>query len=373
MAAPDIKADATTALLASIVESSDDAIVSKTLQGIIQSWNGTAERMFGYSAHEAIGQNITLIIPKERRAEETEILARLVRGEKLDHFETVRQTKDGRLLDVSLTASPIRDASGKIIGVSKIARDITERKQLEREREQLLEWERISRRRLAEAVAARDEFIAVAAHELRNPLNVSHLTIQLLHRIASEPGSSPRLPELVEKSRLQLNRLTALVDRLLDVTRINAGSFELYRETFDLSALIRELVARFAAEPFTIPITVELDTAITGSWDRLRIDQAVSNLVSNATKYGQGKPISIAAFAAGGLAVIKVRDEGPGIPADELPRIFDRFERAGRRFSGQGLGLGLWITKRIVEAHNGSIIVESREGQGSTFTITLPR
>src|SRR5205085_2895896 len=138
--------------LAAIVDSSDDAIVAKTLDGVITSWNRAAERIFGFTAAEAVGQHITLIIPEERRAEENEVLARLRRGEKIDHFETVRRAKDGRLLDISLTVSPIKDRAGKIIGASKIARDVTERRRSEIEREQLLERERQARKVAERAV-----------------------------------------------------------------------------------------------------------------------------------------------------------------------------------------------------------------------------
>jgi PAS domain S-box-containing protein len=218
----------TNALLAAIIESSDDAIVSKTLDGVIQSWNRAAEVMFGYTAAEAIGRHITLIIPAELHHEEDEILAKLRRGERIAHYETIRRTKDGRDLNISLTVSPIRDASGRVIGASKVARDITERKSLERERERLLQWERDTRKQLSDAVSARDEFIAVAAHELRNPLHVVHLTLQLLQRATTD---SPRIAELVEKAGFQLRRLNTLVERLLDVTRVRSAPSNFFVRT----------------------------------------------------------------------------------------------------------------------------------------------
>jgi PAS domain S-box-containing protein len=359
----------TNALLAAIIESSDDAIVSKTLDGIIQSWNRAAEVMFGYTAAEATGRHITLIIPPELRHEEDEILAKLRRGERIAHYETIRRTKHGRDLNISLTVSPIRDASGRVIGASKVARDITERKSLERDRERLLQWERDTRKQLSDAVSARDEFIAVAAHELRNPLHVVHLTLQLLQRASTD---SPRLAELVEKAGFQLRRLNTLVERLLDVTRVRSGTFELFRENFDMSVLVREIVARFANEPPATRITLELDATIRGSWDRLRIDQALTNLLSNAVKYGSRNPIGISASSDGSRVTIKVRDEGIGIGEEELPRIFDRFERLNAGSGREGLGLGLWIAKIIVEAHGGAILAESEVGKGSVFTVTLP-
>jgi PAS domain S-box-containing protein len=213
--------DALRSLLSAIVENSDDVIVSKTLDGIITSWNRAAEKTFGYSAAEVIGKSIRLIIPADRQSEEDYVLSQIRRGEKVDHYETIRQAKDGHLIDISLTVSPIRDAQGRIVGASKIARDITQQKRMERERAELFVREQAARHELLKALTARDEFIAVAAHELRNPLHVLALTLQLLHRMAEQPGAARRITSLIEKSRNHLNRLSTLVDRLLDVTNPN--------------------------------------------------------------------------------------------------------------------------------------------------------
>ena len=166
------QAEAVQARLAAIVETSDDAIIGKDLDGIITSWNAGAERIFGYSADEIVGRSIGLLIPPDRRNEESEILAKLRRGEQVDHFESVRLTKDGRSIDVSLTISPIRDGTGRIVGASKIARDITERKRLEHELRRRLD-------ELAEADRRKDEFLAMLAHELRNPLAAINSAVQL--------------------------------------------------------------------------------------------------------------------------------------------------------------------------------------------------
>ena len=357
--------DGVASLLSAIIASSDDAIVSKTLDGIITSWNPGAEKIFGYTAEEAIGRSIRMIIPPELQAEEDYVLSQLRRGEKIDHFETVRQTKDGRRLNISLTISPIKDAEGHVVGASKIARDITLRKELEREREAV-------RQQLAEALAGRDEFIAVAAHELRNPLNVLVLLWRLLDRTPDRPGTAGER-SLFDKARAQLARLSSLVDRLLDVTRIRSGTFDLYREKFDLNELIREVINRFAIENSAIPISVQLEPdRIEGTWDRLRIDQVITNLVSNALKYGMEKPIAIRASVNGDRVTITVRDEGIGISPENFDRIFERFERVTERSKGEGLGMGLWITKQIVEAHGGTVAVESEPGKGSTFTVQLP-
>lgn len=369
---PVSRADGLVSLLSAIVNSSHDAIVSKTLEGIITSWNGAAEKMFGYTAAEAIGKSIRMIIPSERQAEEDYVLSQIRRGERIDHFETIRQAKDGRRLNISLTISPIKNARGEIIGASKIARDITESKRLEREREEILERERAAREELAEALAARDDFIAVAAHELRNPLNVLVLTLQLLHRVSGGAGGPAQIGNLIEKSRAQLARLSGLIDRLLDVTRIRAGSFDLYRERLELSGLVADIANRFAIEHPESSIGLELQPGIEGIWDRLRIDQAITNLISNAVKYGMEKPIAVKASVDGHEAMVSVRDQGAGIAPENLGKIFDRFERISGRSGNQGLGLGLWITKRIIEAHGGTVMAESEIGKGSTFVLRLP-
>jgi PAS domain S-box-containing protein len=368
----EVETENAAALLSAIVDSSNDAIVSKTLNGIVTSWNRTAEELFGYSAAEMIGQSITKIIPSELRAEEDYVLGCIKRGEKVEHFETIRQAKDGHRLNISLTVSPVRDSRGVVIGASKIARDITEKKHLEHEREELLERVGEANRRLAEAVAARDELIAVAAHELRNPLNVFLLTMQLLYRLSETPTRFAQARGLIEKTRKQLGRMSQLVDRLLDVTRIRAGTFELYREKFELGGLLNEVVGRFKSEDAAIAIALKLDAVIEGEWDRIRIDQAVTNLISNAAKYAMQKPIEVSARVDGDEVAITVRDQGPGISAEDQQRIFDRFERLAEPLGNRGLGLGLWITRQIVQAHGGTILVESELGKGATFVMKLP-
>jgi PAS domain S-box-containing protein len=352
------------ALLAAIIESSDDAIVSKTLDSIVTSWNPAAEKMFGYTAAEAIGQSIRMIIPPERQEEEDYVLNQIRSGEKVEHFETIRQTKDGRRLNVSLTVSPVRDAEGLVVGASKIVRDVTLQKETERERNAAME-------KLAKALAERDEFIAVAAHELRNPLNVLTLLWRLMDRTLDRSRTSAD-GSLFEKSGAQLARLSSLVDRLLDVTRIRSGTFDLYLETFDLSSLIREVVNRFIIANSAIPISLQLEPRIEGTWDRLRIDQVVTNLVSNAVKYGLEKPIAITAFRNDDQAIITVRDEGIGISPEHLNSIFERFVRATTCSKSEGLGMGLWITKQIVEAHGGTVVADSELGKGSIFTVRIP-
>ncbi|MBF6569991.1 MAG: HAMP domain-containing histidine kinase [Candidatus Binataceae bacterium] len=225
---------------------------------------------------------------------------------------------------------------------------------------------------LANAIQARDEFVAVAAHELRNPLNLFHLTLQLLYRIADEPGAQPRIRGILEKSRTQLARLIALVDRLLDVARLRSGRFELHRETFDLGELVKEAVSAMIEQQPKASISLGLEPAVIGTWDKIRIDEAVTNLLSNAVKYGMGNAISVTLSSADGEAILTVTDHGFGMSPEALKRIFDQFERAVPQTEKEGLGLGLWITKMIVDAHHGSISAISEPGSGSAFTLRLP-
>lgn len=358
------------ALLAAIVDSSDDAIVSRSLDGIILSWNPAAERMFGFNSTEAIGQPITLIIPSDRVAEEEHVLGQIRKGDKVANFETIRQTKDGQLLNVSLTISPIRNERGEVVGASKIARDITGRKRLDLEREELLAREQHARERLTEAIGARDEFIAVATHELRSPLHAMVVSIHLLRKLCDDAAALPRVIELLEDLRTELDGFVSLVERLFDVTKIRTGTFELHREPFDLSQLVDHAVGRFSRVHPAISLQVE--SRIEGVWDRARIDQAISNLLSNAVKYGANRPVTVSATVAGETAIISVRDEGRGIPPEDLARIFDQFERVAPRTAVNGLGLGLWIVRQIAERHGGTISVESAVGKGSTFIMSLP-
>jgi PAS domain S-box-containing protein len=224
--------DITRARLAAIVDSSDDAIVSKTLDGVIVTWNRAAERMFGYTSAEAVGRHITLIIPPERRAEENDVLARLRRGETIDHFETVRQTKDGRRLAISLTVSPIRDASGAVVGASKIARDITELKRGEAERTLLLEEAQAANR-------AKDDFLAMFGHELRNPLAAVAAAAEVLG-LARTIEDLERPRDIIKRQVIHLRRL---IDDLLDAARVRADKIVLDRRPVDLAEAVEQALS----------------------------------------------------------------------------------------------------------------------------------
>jgi PAS domain S-box-containing protein len=350
------------ARLAAIVESSDDAIVSKSLDGIIESWNAGAQRIFGWTAGEAVGRPILLIIPPERHAEERSILARLRRGERIEHFDTVRVAKDGRRLDISLTVSPIRDAAGRIVGASKVARDIGERRQM--------------LRALEEASRQKDRFLAMLAHELRNPLAPIRNGLQLLHMVdpASEPAARARA--IMER---QVDHLVRLVDDLMDVSRITRGKVEVRREPVELASVVLSAVetSRPAIEAARHHFTLNLPAEpVVVDADFVRLAQVFANLLNNAAKYtDEGGRISLAAEREGNEAVIRVRDNGIGIPPDTMPRLFEMFAQAedsvGR--SRGGLGIGLALARSLVELQGGRVEAHSEgRGRGSEFVVRLP-
>ena len=368
------RADLSRAHLAAIVDSSDDAIVSKTLQSVILSWNKGAERLFGYSAGEAIGQPITMLLPPDRRDEEQRILERIIRGEHIEHFETVRVCKDGRRIDISLTISPIRDAGGAIVGASKVARDISQRKRLEARNSELREREQLARQEAEAANRAKDEFLAMLGHEMRNPLSPILTALQLMKLRGG--GGLERERAVIER---QVGHLTRLVDDLLDVSRITRGKVALKEELVEIGEVVAKAIE--IATPLLDQRTHALDVVVPrGLWlrgDSVRLSQIVSNLLTNAAKYtpASGR-ITVRVTDERGEIVIRVRDTGIGIAPDVLPHVFDLFvqERQAIDRAQGGLGLGLTIVRNLVERHGGTVSAHSDgPGSGSEFVVRLPR
>jgi PAS domain S-box-containing protein len=376
--------------LAAIVDSSDDAIIGKDLNSIITSWNQGAERIFGYSAEEMIGTSVTRLIPPDRQREEDEILARLKRGERFEHFETVRTTKEGGQLHVSLTISPIKDANGRVIGASKIARDITERKRSEEalresqklaveanaDRQRLLESERAARSEAERANRLKDEFLATLSHELRTPLNAVLGWATALRGSHSPPQELAQGLETIERNaRVQAQ----IIEDLLDTSRIISGKVRLDFQRLDLPAVLAEAINTVRATASAKGVRLQkiidpLNAPVTG--DPNRLQQVFWNLLSNAIKFTpKGGRIQVLLERVDSHVEVSIVDTGEGISAEFLPYIFNRFQQADASTTRRhgGLGLGLAIVKELVELHGGSVRVKSAgTGKGATFIVKLP-
>jgi PAS domain S-box-containing protein len=362
--------------LAAIVESSDDAIVSKTLEGKITSWNQGAQRMFGYTADEILGKSVTILMPPERVDEEPGIIERLKRGERVDHYETVRKRKDGTLLHVSLTVSPIKDDDGRVVGASKIARDITDRVRTAEERAKLLESERNARLEAERISTMKDEFLANLSHELRTPLNAILGWSQLL---ASGQMSPDEVKTGIQTIERNARAQTQLIEDLLDMNRIISGKIRLDVQLTDLGRVVHAAIesVRPSAEAKGIRLRAIVDPrAEPVSGDPNRLQQVVWNLLSNAIKFTpKAGRIDVLVQRVNSHLEITVHDSGVGIHPDFLPYVFERFRQADSSTTRKhgGLGLGLSIVKQLVELHGGTVRAESKgEGEGATFTVALP-
>ena len=479
-------------LLASIIESSDDAIISKSLDGIVQSWNAAAERIFGYSAIEAVGRHISLVIPADRIGEEDRIIASLRAGQRIDHFETERLRADGSRITVSLTISPIKDDTGTVVGASKIVRDITDRKRAEAEREKLVtlvehstdfigmcdlsgvpffvnraglelvglddieearrtpvasfffpedqhkmmndffpsvlaqghgeidvrfrhfktgeaRWmaykvltlpdvsgrpvafatvsQDVTERRqlednlrrlaadLSEADRRKNEFLAMLAHELRNPLAPISNAAKAL-RLAGDEAAVESAAKMLER---QVGQMSRLVDDLLDMSRITRGRIELRKRRVELASVVQQAVeaVREQYKSMNHELTVTLPSrALYLDADPARLAQVVGNLLNNACKFTDpGGHIWLNVNEEAGQAVIRVRDTGIGIAPEDLPSLFEMFAQVDTSLerSRDGLGIGLTLVKSLAEMHGGSVEARSEgPGHGSEFTIRLP-
>ncbi|HXT63849.1 MAG TPA: PAS domain S-box protein [Pyrinomonadaceae bacterium] len=361
---------------AAIVDTTDDAVISKDLNAIITSWNPAAERLYGYKAEEVIGKSVTILIPPEWPDEEPSILKRLRRGERIDHYETVRVAKNGSRLDVSLTVSPIRDASGKIIGASKIARDITEQKKAQNEIARLLAAERAARQDAEVASRTKDEFLATLSHELRTPLTamLGWLTILRSHKLDAK--TTQHAVETIERNA---KAQAQLIEDLVDISRIVGGKLNLEVGPVELLPVIDASVevVKPAADAKDISIKVNYDATVGPvSGDPGRLQQIIWNLMSNAVKFTpNGGSVFVDYRRSGAFAEVTVRDNGIGIAEDFLPHVFERFRQAESTAtrSHRGMGLGLAIVRHLVELHGGTVSVRSEgENKGSTFTVHLP-
>jgi PAS domain S-box-containing protein len=335
----------------------DYAIFLLDSDGRVATWNVGAERLKGYKAEEIIGKHFSIFYPEaaRRRDHPSEELRR-AKAEGRYEEEGFRVRKDGSQFWANVVITALFDQEGRHLGFTKVTRDFTETKNL---REAQL------------AVQLRDEFLATAGHELRTPLSALLMQVQGLAR--STRIEDARLKQRLEKAATAGVRLEKLISQILDVSRINVGRLVLERERMRLDTVVREVMDRFAdlAAESQCPIVLRLDP-VEGMWDRVRLEQVITNLVTNALKFGRDEPVEVETVQEGQEAVLRVIDHGIGIAPEDQKKIFERFERVkGTRDYG-GFGLGLWITRSIVDAVGGTISVQSAPGKGSTFTVKLP-
>lgn len=379
------------ARLQSIIEFSEDVIITKDLHGVVQSWNPAAERVFGYTKEEAIGKPIqSLIIPAELRTEEAMILSKISKGERVEHLETERVTKDGRRLYISLTSSAMKDHTGRIVGATKIARDVTEKKRSQAElaesearyraladdRRRLLEMESRARHQVEDANRLKDQFLATLSHELRTPLNAILGWAQLTERRSNDVAKVQEgLQIIIANARNQAQ----IIEDLLDMNRIMSGTLRLEKQRVTLRSIVDDSIKTVHPAAVTKQLRIEVEYTDPDQQifaDPNRMKQVVWNILTNAVKFTpQNGTISITIQSSPKGLELRISDTGEGIAKDFIPHIFDRFSQADpsstRKYGG--LGLGLSIVKYLVELHDGTITVESEgRGKGAQFTVILP-
>jgi PAS domain S-box-containing protein len=371
------RAEDTSRRLAAIVESSDDAIIGKTLDGIITSWNKGAERIYGYTAEEIVGSPISVLVPRDHLDELPAILDRLKLGQNIERVETVRMRKDAARIDVALTISSIKDDSGRTIAASTIARDVTERKQAEEERARLLDRERDARAEAETANRLKDEFLAMVSHELRTPLNA---VMGWARMLGSKQLPSDRAAHAIATIERNAVALAHLIDDLLDVSRFVAGTLRLAAQPVDLAAVVQaalDAVRPLAAtKNVQLAFSPDLEALEPVSGDAGRLQQVIWNLLANAIKFTpEGGRVAVFVEPSKDHMEIRVVDTGEGISPDFLPHVFERFRQADDATTQRhtGLGLGLAIVRQLVELHGGTVHVASDGvGCGATFTVRLP-
>ena len=376
-------------MMAAIVESSEDAIIGMTLDGAVTSWNRAAEKIFGYTAEEVLGRYFFgFNAPEHRKDEEQTILASVRRGESVVQFETERLCKDGRVIDVSVTLSPIRDLTGRIVGASKIARDITARREAEVELEQYRHHlEELVASRTAELAQAKEAaeaanlaksaFLANMSHEIRTPMNAILGMAILLRRSGVTQAQAERL----DKIDTAAEHLLATINSILDLSKIEAGKFLLEDAPVSINGLLTNISSIMSerAQSKGIALLVRSGSFPLNLYgDPTRLQQALLNYVTNALKFTDSGSVTLRAVSQEeGSEWVRIRfevqDTGIGIPPEIVPRLFSAFEQADNSTSRKygGTGLGLAITRRLAELMGGEAGVESIPGNGSTFWFTV--
>lgn len=346
------------AILGGILDTAPIGVVVTDASGCIRAWNRNAGEMLGKSERAALGLKFEELLAEDQRWRWNELAKPVLDGQRPTLRDTFETRADGRVRQIEVTASRLAAREPSIL---LILQDVTERAELVEQ--------------LRDAVCARDEFLSIASHELRTPLTSMQLMVQQMAR-AAEDSVSSKVKSRAETIERGLVRLTTLVESLLDVSRIHQQKLELHREAIDLRQLVHDFVESHRLECERRKCKIEVVTGAspgTGYWDRLRLEQVLSNLLNNAIKYGAGEPVTIRVSGDAQLAKIAIEDHGIGIPVEVQARIFERFERAVSSRHYGGLGLGLWIARNIVEAHGGHMSVQSRPRAGATFTVELPR
>jgi PAS domain S-box-containing protein len=362
------------AFLAAIVESSNDVIIGKTLEGVITSWNAAAERLYGYSAQEAVGQSISMLVPPERPDEVPAILRRISSGQPVQNYETVRVRKDGSRLEVALTISPVRDGSGTIIGASTIARDIGTRRQSDAALARAVAQLERQNHDLVRSNEELDAFAYVVSHDLAQPLQVVFGYLELLSTQYGE-AMEPRAREWVEVALRNVDRTRSLVREVLTYAR--AGSAGGAREPVDLQELVgvvlEGLSAAVAESGGRVDIEGELPLVI---GDASQLGQVLQNLISNGLKFRRPDVRPVVCISSPRrteeTVELVVADNGIGIAREHRDRVFEMFQRVGDRNAYAGTGVGLAIVRKVVERHGGRIWVDEAEGGGSAFHVVLP-
>ena len=338
-----------------IVNSSDDVIIGNDLNGFITSWNPGAEKIFGYAAQEVVGHSIEILLPPERLEEELDILKKILQGERISHFETVRLHKDGRRIDVSATISPILNANGKVIGASKIIRDITQNNIINK---------------------MKVEFVTTAAHELRTPLTVINGYTELLNM---DVGSKDEQQEMLSAIHSQSQAMIHLLNDMLDIARIEAQMAGLYQmELQPIGPCLQTLTASFITPGNHNKITLEMSPNLPEvKVDIAKLEQAIKNCLSNAYKYSPERVevtmrVTEVTHNKQRKVLIAIEDQGIGMTPEQLERVFEKFYRADPSGAIPGTGLGMSIIKSIIEQHGGAIVIESEYGKGTKVMLYLP-
>ncbi|MGE5452748.1 MAG: PAS domain S-box protein [Acidobacteriota bacterium] len=364
--------------LAAIVQSSHDAIIGKTLDGRITSWNAGAETLFGYTAQEAIGQPVLMLFPPDRLGEEDHVINQIAHGSIVPPFKTQRMRKDGTMVDVLLTISPIRDMDGRIIGASKIARDITHEIRNERMRLDAIRLE-AENRQMEESSRLKSQFLANMSHELRTPLNAIIGFADILRTGQVQPDS-PKFQSFVGHIATSGRHLLQLINDVLDLSKVESGQFKFFAEPIGPQQVLEEVLAILGTEASRKQL--RLDGRADPALERIEIDvgrlkQVLYNFISNAIKFTpEGGEVRVRFLPEGpDWFRIEVEDTGIGIADKDLPSLFAQFMQldTGPTKRYEGTGLGLALTRSLVEAQGGSVGVRSSPGVGSVFHAVLPR